>query len=59
MRQPTLPNRKRPEFHICPAWEVEFVLAGLLAARKAACRTASEPLSQEMKRQFFAAKDRP
>jgi hypothetical protein len=24
MRQPTLPNRKRPEFRRCPVCEVEF-----------------------------------
>jgi hypothetical protein len=24
MRQPTLPNRKRPEFRCCPVCEVEF-----------------------------------
>jgi hypothetical protein len=60
MRQPTLPNRKRPEFRCCPVCEVEFCVrtrdqrwCSPDCAHRAKRRAdTADAMFQEMKRQI-------
>ena len=65
MRQPTLPNRKRPEFRCCPVCEVEFWLhhrdqrwCSADCANRAK-RRGADTVFPAMNRTIAAAKERP
>jgi hypothetical protein len=67
MRQPTLPNRKRPEFRCCPICEVEFCVrhrdqrwCSTDCAKRAKRRgDGADVMFREFVRQIAAEKERP
>ena len=65
MRQPTLPNRKRPEFRCCTVCEVEFCVrhrdqrwCSTDCANRAK-RRGADTVFPAMNRTIAAAKERP
>jgi hypothetical protein len=65
MTQPTLPNRKRPEFRYCPVCEVEFWVrhrdqrwCSVDCVNRAKHRGA-DALFPAMRREIAAEKERP